>query len=70
MKTVTKIIEISKSMMSESHRRQFAGEDYQAVAQDIADAHPGLSDDQFNLICESPEPDCDCGFCKTAPWEY
>lgn len=69
MKTITNIIEVSKNMMSESHRRQFVGEDYQAVAVDIASRYESLTDDQFNLLCESPDPACDCGFCATADWQ-
>lgn len=69
MRTINKIVEITKNMMSESHRRQFAGEDWQTVANDIAGRYESLTEDQYNLLRESPDPACDCGFCATANWQ-
>lgn len=61
---------LTKRMLAESHRRQFDGEDYQAVANGIAE-NSGIAfeDEEYTQLQSSPDPDCDCGFCKTAPWQ-
>ena len=58
-----------KTLIAKSHRRQFAGEDYQAVAIDLAEANkiPFESDD-YTALQSAPSPECDCGFCATAKW--
>jgi hypothetical protein len=56
-------------LLAESHRRQFNGEDYQAVAIELAEANGiEFEQDEFTELESSPEPGCDCGFCATAPW--
>ncbi len=52
-----------------SHERQFNGEDYQMVANEIAE-ELGIEweDDQYEELCSSPEPGCECGFCAHAAW--
>ena len=57
------------SALAESHRRQFEGEDYQAVAQDLCDRMDSPTKDDYLKLSSSPDPSCDCGFCKTAKWE-
>jgi len=59
-----------------SHRRQFAGEDYQAICWDFLNSREareiGLTEndtDIWQVIESSPHPDCTCGFCESAPWE-
>ena len=59
---------ITKKLIAESHRRQFEGEDWQAVAQDICDRYEDVTEDQFNELTYSPDPGCDCGFCAKAQW--
>lgn len=63
--------------MAESHRRQFAGEDYQAVAHDIANRpsvylNPDTEDgaDAWRDLESEPTPDCECGYCKNATFTY
>ena len=60
----------TKHHLAESHERQFKGEDYQVVAQDICDGIPGVTEEDFVWLSTSPEPGCDCSFCKRAEWEY
>jgi len=58
-------------LQAESHRLQFAGADYQATAIDLAEEH-GLTfeSDAFTMLMStSPSPDCDCTFCRTAPFK-
>jgi hypothetical protein len=58
-----------KSLLAQSHRRQFNGEDFQAVAIDIAEANNiAFEDDAYTQLQSSPDPGCDCGFCAKAPW--
>lgn len=56
-------------LLRESHRRQFAGEDYQRVTNDLAEAN-GIpyESDEYSSLQSAPDPDCDCGFCATADW--
>jgi hypothetical protein len=66
MKTKNKL---TKSMLAESHRRQFNGEDYQGVSISIAESNGiKFEDDEYTELQSSPDPSCECGFCKTAPW--
>lgn len=55
-------------LLAESHRRQFNGEDYQAVQFDLHQRFPEISDDDLNGLGSTPEPGCECGFCATAEW--
>jgi hypothetical protein len=55
--------------MQESHRRQFDGDDWQAVAPDICDGIPGATEEDFLSLTSSPDPGCDCGFCVLAQWQ-
>jgi hypothetical protein len=56
-----------RSLVRMSHKRQFAGEDYQAVLHDIAD--PARCDDAIQAQLESsPDPGCECAFCQSADW--
>lgn len=56
-------------MLRESHERQFKGEDWQGIAADLSDHLDGDEREElFNLLSTSPDPGCDCGFCKTAEW--
>ena len=55
-------------LIRESHRRQFNGEDWQFVATDLWQGLDTESEDDFNTLAVGPDPDCECGFCKTAPW--
>jgi hypothetical protein len=58
-----------KRLIAESHRRQFNGEDWQAVANDIAEENGIAWDsDEYAQLTYSPTPECDCGFCARAPW--
>lgn len=52
--------------LSESHRRQFEGEDWQEIA--ISLALNLDDDDEFRRLTSAPAEDCDCGFCATAEW--
>lgn len=56
-------------LLAESHRRQFNGEDYQAVAIDIAESNAiAFEDDDYTVLQSSPDPSCGCQFCATAEW--
>jgi hypothetical protein len=58
-----------RSLLAESHRLQFAGEDYQAAAIGIADKNGiAYEDEAYTQLMSAPDPGCDCGFCATAPW--
>ena len=58
-----------KHLLRESHERQFRGEDYQGVAIDIAEGNGiAFEDEEYTTLQSSPSPECDCGFCATAPW--
>ncbi len=59
-----------KRLLKESHRQQFSGEDFQYVAISLAEVNgiPFESED-YTLLQSEPSPECDCGFCKTAPWQ-
>lgn len=60
---------LKKSTLAESHRRQFAGEDYQGVAIDLAETYDiDFDSDAYTKLQSSPDPGCDCGFCAKAPW--
>jgi hypothetical protein len=59
---------IKKHHIRESHERQFNGEDYQQVAQDICDRIPDATVEDYPALCVGPEPECDCGFCAKAEW--
>jgi len=55
--------------MAESHRRQFAGEDFQAVAIELAERNAILFEsDAYTELMSSPDTSCDCGFCEKAEW--
>ncbi len=57
-------------MLAESHRRQFAGEDWQAVSIEIAErAGIEFEDEEYTELNSSPDPGCECGFCATAEWQ-
>ncbi|MEI9999070.1 MAG: hypothetical protein WDO13_07820 [Verrucomicrobiota bacterium] len=58
----------TQHQLQESHRRQFDGEDWQAVAQDICDGIPGATEEDFIFLSSSPDPGCDCGFCAATEW--
>jgi hypothetical protein len=59
----------NKSLLAESHRRQFDGEDWQGVANEIARKNNfAWESEEYTTLCSSPEPGCDCGFCASAPW--
>lgn len=61
---------LPKHLIAESHRRQFEGEDYQAVANDIAErAGIKFEDEAYKTLSTSRDPGCDCGFCATADWQ-
>ena len=65
---IQNIMSLKKHHIRESHERQFKGEDYQQVANDI---WPGISDateQDYHDLCAGPEPGCDCGFCAKADW--
>ena len=59
---------LKKHHIRESHERQFNGEDYQQVANDIWAGIPNATEDDFHALCASPDPGCDCGFCAKAKW--
>ncbi len=70
MNQPTEQSKVTKSMLRESHRRQFAGEDYQYVAIGIAESNGIPFDgDDYAALQSSPAPVCDCGFCVTAKWQ-
>ena len=59
-----------KELLKESHRRQFDGEDYQAVAIDLCDGTTiEWEDDDYLALQSAPDPGCKCGFCATAEWQ-
>ena len=64
----TTIMNIKKHHSRESHERQFNGEDYQRVTQDICERIPNATDEDYLAPCAGPEPGCDCGFCAQAEW--
>lgn len=56
--------------MKQSHKRQFNGEDWQAVASGLTDDVPeSLREEAFAALSSSPDPGCECGFCATADWQ-
>ena len=56
-------------LVAESHRRQFDGEDFQAVANDLAERNGiAFEDDEYTRLQSPPDSGCDCGFCATAKW--
>jgi hypothetical protein len=59
---------IKKHHIRESHERQFNGEDYQHVAHDIWSRIANATEEDYDALCESPDPGCDCGFCAIAEW--
>ena len=59
---------IKPGTLAESHRRQFAGEDYQQVAQDLCDQMENPTDGDNDTLSTSPDPACECGFCGTVKW--
>jgi hypothetical protein len=59
---------LKKHHIRESHERQFNGEDWQQVANDIWSGIPNADEDDFHPLCTSPDPGCDCGFCSQAKW--
>jgi len=63
-----KIMSLKKHHIRESHERQFKGEDWQQVANDIWAGIPKATDEDFLTLCGSPDPGCDCGFCAKANW--
>lgn len=58
-----KVSKAKESKLAESHRRQFEGEDYQGVANDLAD-----DEEEYDELSTSPHDGCECGFCETAKW--
>jgi hypothetical protein len=57
-------------LIAESHRRQFAGEDYQYVAIGIAESNGiKFEDEEYTQLQSAPDPNCGCQFCTTAPFE-
>lgn len=57
-----------------SHERQFNGEDWQLVANEIMekallDHEDCVREEVYNELCASPDPGCECGFCATAGWK-
>lgn len=56
------------ALLIESHRRQFVGEDYQAVAQDLCDRIKNPTTEDYLALSSSPDPDCGCDFCRGAEW--
>lgn len=65
MSTTTRV---TQNMIRRSHERQFAGEDWQAVAVDLWNELENGTDDEFNELASGPDPGCECGFCAKAPW--
>jgi hypothetical protein len=58
-----------KRLLQESHRRQFNGEDFQAVSIDLAESNGiAFEDEDYTTLQSSPDPSCNCGFCETAEW--
>jgi hypothetical protein len=59
-----------KRLLADSHRRQFAGEDFQTVAIDIAEENKiAFESEEYTSLQTGPDPSCECGFCATASWE-
>lgn len=56
------------ALLIESHRRQFVGEDYQAVAQDLCDRIKNPTTEDYLALSSSPDPDCGCDFCRNVEW--
>jgi hypothetical protein len=60
---------MKRTLLAESHRRQFNGEDYQAVAIDVAERNGFEFDSaEYTALQSAPDQDCKCGFCATADW--
>lgn len=58
------------TILTESHRRQFNGEDFQTVAIDLAEEHHiEYESEDYTRLMSAPDPGCPCGFCATAPWQ-
>lgn len=56
-------------LIAESHRRQLAGEDYQAVAIDLADeAGYEYESSEFGQLQSMPAESCGCATCRVAEW--
>lgn len=70
--TSDRISKIKPKHLAESHQRQLNGEDWQRVAQDIAD-EIGLKSDvpedeeDYNALCASPDEWCGCATCNNFP---
>jgi hypothetical protein len=47
---------VKRHLIKESHRRQFAGEDYQAVAQDLCDGISNASEEDFLELSSGDDP--------------
>lgn len=63
-------IDMKAKLLAESHRLQFSGQDWQTVAIGIAESNGiKFEDDEYKKLCSAPDPDCECGFCKTAEWQ-
>lgn len=59
-----------QQLLAESHRRQFAGEDFQQVAIDLANRnHIAWESEQYTQLQSAPDPGCGCDFCQTADWQ-
>lgn len=65
-----------KSAIRSSHQKQFNGIDYQQAAYDslparflLASSPDRVTDEELREIESSPDPCCECGFCKTAEWQ-
>lgn len=70
MKTETQIPqEKLNRALRRCHERQFNGEDWQGAAIDACNELGTDDEEVFNFLTSSPEPHCDCGFCKTADWK-
>ena len=54
-------IEMKKTLIANSHRRQFYGADFQAVAIAIADENNiAYNSDDYTALESAPDPDCKC----------
>jgi hypothetical protein len=53
---------IKNRHIRESRERQLSGEDYQQVAHDIWCGVPNATEEDYDALCESPEPGCDSVF--------
>jgi hypothetical protein len=74
MKTNESIGNISAEKLNRAlrrcHERQFAGEDWQAVAIDAWNEFGSPDGDEvFNFLTSTPDHGCDCGFCAHAAWQ-